>query len=61
MSSGAQHPVEPAAGLDFDDPLSLPSAGDTDRGWGEGRAGRGAGEAAADLERFLDEKPPHHL
>ncbi|MCM2579061.1 hypothetical protein [Streptomyces meridianus] len=47
-----------AAALIFDDPLSRPSADDTDAGWGE-RSSRGDG--AADLARFLAEKPPHHL
>lgn len=73
MTNRSQEPADPAARLQFDDPLSLRSADDTDSGWGEGRAGdggtgtgsgsRGArdGEADADLARFLDEKPPHHL
>jgi hypothetical protein len=46
-------------GLIFDDPLDQQSADDTDRGWGE-RPPAGGG-SAADLARFLDEKPPHHL
>lgn len=50
----------PAAALIFDDPLSQQSSDDTDRGWGD-RPGRSDGESAADLARFLDEKPPHHL
>ncbi|MEU2232638.1 hypothetical protein ACH4A8_12185 [Streptomyces vietnamensis] len=45
--------------LVFDDPLDQQSADDTDRGWGE-RPPTG-GDSAADLARFLDEKPPHHL
>jgi hypothetical protein len=49
---------EPAAALVFDDPLTRPSGDDTDEGWGERPA---AGGAAADLARFLDEKPPHHV
>ncbi|WP_406148219.1 hypothetical protein [Streptomyces sp. NBC_01012] len=44
--------------LIFDDPLDRQSADDTDQGWGE-RAPAGGG--AADLARFLDEKPPHHI
>lgn len=48
------------ASLIFDDPLSRPSGDDTDRGWGEGTDGRAEG-ADADLRRFLDEKPPHHI
>ncbi|MDT3398514.1 hypothetical protein RKE29_17980 [Streptomyces sp. B1866] len=58
----APGPREPAptaravpSALVFDDPLTQRSTDDTDRGWGE-RSG-----AAADLARFLDEKPPHHL
>ncbi|MER5890022.1 hypothetical protein ABT160_39880 [Streptomyces sp. NPDC001941] len=43
--------------LVFDDPLDQQSSDDTDRGWGE----RPSGDSAADLARFLDEKPPHHL
>jgi hypothetical protein len=51
-------PREPRpAALVFDDPLDQQSSDDTDRGWGE----RPDGGAAADLKRFLDEKPPHHL
>jgi hypothetical protein len=48
------------AALVFDDPLSRQSSDDTDRGWGE-RPTSSAAERAADLARFLDEKPPHHL
>ncbi|KOU36371.1 MULTISPECIES: hypothetical protein [unclassified Streptomyces] len=44
--------------LVFDDPLDQQSADDTDRGWGERPASAGS---AADLARFLDEKPPHHI
>ncbi|WP_149826268.1 hypothetical protein [Streptomyces tailanensis] len=50
---------EPRPALIFDDPLDQQSSDDTDRGWGE-RPGDG-GDSAADLKRFLDEKPPHHL
>lgn len=49
----------PHAGLVFDDPLDRRSADDTDQGWGDRPAPTGGG--AADLARFLDEKPPHHL
>ncbi len=52
-------PRDPKAALVFDDPLSRPSSDDSDHGWGE-RSGEG-GESAADLKRFLDEKPPHHI
>ncbi|WP_461028466.1 hypothetical protein [Streptomyces sparsus] len=52
----APKPQGKPAELDFGDPLSQQSADDTDRGWGERPAG-----GAADLARFLDEKPPHHL
>ncbi|MFI0981302.1 hypothetical protein ACH4SP_30370 [Streptomyces sp. NPDC021093] len=48
----------PRPRLVFDDPLDQQSSDDTDRGWGERPAGGGG---AADLARFLDEKPPHHL
>ncbi|MEU1120117.1 MULTISPECIES: hypothetical protein [unclassified Streptomyces] len=50
---------QPGHALIFDDPLSQQSSDDTDRGWGE-RAETGR-DSAADLARFLDEKPPHHL
>jgi len=53
-------PPDVAGSLVFDDPLSRPSSDDTDRGWGEG-AGGTSGGADADVARFLDEKPPHHL
>jgi hypothetical protein len=52
-------PADPAAELDFDDPLGRQSTDDTDRGWGERPSG--GGDSAADLARFLDEKPPHHI
>ncbi|MFJ6935554.1 hypothetical protein [Streptomyces sp. NPDC101132] len=47
----------PKPALIFDDPLDRQSSDDTDRGWGE----RPPADSAADLARFLDEKPPHHL
>ncbi|MFI8852599.1 hypothetical protein [Streptomyces sp. 891-h] len=53
-------PRDVAASLVFDDPLSRPSSDDTDWGWGEG-AGGTSGGGDADLARFLDEKPPHHI
>ncbi|MFC9592826.1 hypothetical protein [Streptomyces sp. NPDC056944] len=56
-SSSPENSPKPA--LVFDDPLDQQSADDTDRGWGE-RPPAG-GDSAADLARFLDEKPPHHL
>ncbi|WP_329457372.1 hypothetical protein [Streptomyces sp. NBC_01497] len=46
-------------GLVFDDPLDQRSADDSDDGWGE-RPAVNSG-TAADLARFLDEKPPHHI
>ncbi|MET9526098.1 hypothetical protein ACH49O_11475 [Streptomyces coeruleorubidus] len=52
-------PRAPKPALVFDDPLDQQSSDDTDRGWGERSDGGGGG--AADLKRFLDEKPPHHL
>ncbi|MEW2069822.1 hypothetical protein [Streptomyces sp. NPDC007346] len=56
----AQPPQEPKPKpvLIFDDPLDQQSADDTDRGWGERPSGS---SGAADLARFLDEKPPHHI
>ncbi|MDA5283136.1 hypothetical protein [Streptomyces sp. Isolate_45] len=51
-------PAKPKPRLVFDDPLDQQSSDDTDRGWGE-RAPAGGG--TADLARFLDEKPPHHI
>ncbi|MFF8284789.1 hypothetical protein ACF1DY_26525 [Streptomyces albus] len=60
----SSRPVPPrdnaGSALVFDDPLSRPSSDDTDRGWGEGARGDTRG-GEADLARFLDEKPPHHL
>ncbi len=53
----APEPRAPKPALVFDDPLDQQSSDDTDRGWGE----RSDGDSAADLRRFLDEKPPHHL
>ncbi|MFE6845909.1 hypothetical protein [Streptomyces sp. NPDC057686] len=50
--------AKPRPRLVFDDPLDQQSSDDTDRGWGERPP---AGGSAADLARFLDEKPPHHL
>lgn len=52
-------PSEPKAPLVFDDPLDQQSPDDTDRGWGD--RPRADSDSAADLKRFLDEKPPHHL
>ncbi|OMI39636.1 hypothetical protein [Streptomyces sparsogenes] len=54
-------PRDPPAALIFDDPLAQRSSDDTDRGWGERPAGGDTADSAADLARFLDEKPPHHL
>ncbi|MFI5676799.1 hypothetical protein [Streptomyces cellulosae] len=58
-TSSAPERREPNPALIFDDPLDQQSSDDTDRGWGE-RPGAG-GDSAADLKRFLDEKPPHHI
>ncbi|MFJ9414572.1 hypothetical protein ACIRPT_10455 [Streptomyces sp. NPDC101227] len=60
-TSGNTEMARPAArpaALIFDDPLDRQSSDDTDRGWGERPTASGS---AADLARFLDEKPPHHL
>ncbi|NXY95843.1 hypothetical protein HYE82_15870 [Streptomyces sp. BR123] len=66
--AGAESPADPQAGsaaprkprprLVFDDPLDQQSRDDTDHGWGERAPATGS---SADLARFLDEKPPHHL
>ncbi|MCN9242003.1 hypothetical protein NGF19_14585 [Streptomyces sp. RY43-2] len=56
--STAPEPREPKNVLIFDDPLDQQSSDDTDRGWGERP---GSDDSAADLKRFLDEKPPHHI
>ncbi|MET4924919.1 hypothetical protein P3L51_21600 [Streptomyces sp. PSRA5] len=52
-------PGPPKPPLVFDDPLDRQSSDDTDAGWGERPAA--SGNSAADLARFLDEKPPHHI
>ncbi|GAA3720823.1 hypothetical protein [Streptomyces tremellae] len=59
--AGAAPQAPPAARprLVFDDPLDQRAADDTDDGWGE-RPSAASG-SAADLARFLDEKPPHHI
>ncbi|MBV2356940.1 hypothetical protein KUM39_21620 [Streptomyces sp. J2-1] len=51
-------PRDPKPALVFDDPLDQQSSDDTDRGWGDRPTGD---SSAADLKRFLDEKPPHHI
>ncbi|GAA1349471.1 hypothetical protein [Streptomyces beijiangensis] len=65
MSANAPTPApapkpepKPKPKLVFDDPLDRQSSDDTDQGWGERPSG---GDSAADLARFLDEKPPHHV
>ncbi|MFD8306070.1 hypothetical protein ACFV29_27570 [Streptomyces sp. NPDC059690] len=58
-SAPAPEPRAPKPALIFDDPLDQQSSDDTDRGWGD-RPATGS-DSAADLKRFLDEKPPHHL
>jgi acetyl-CoA synthetase len=62
-----QRPMpDPLAALDFGDPLDQRAPDDADQGWGErlpedpDRGGSGGG-GAADLARFLNERPPHHL
>ncbi|WP_103501878.1 MULTISPECIES: hypothetical protein [Streptomyces] len=54
---------EPAASarLIFDDPLASPSRDDSDEGWGDRVPAAPGHGGAADLARFLDEKPPHHV
>jgi len=44
-------------GWENSDLLPETSSDETDAGWGE----RGSGSDPADLRRFLDDKPPHHL
>ncbi|MFJ6725778.1 MULTISPECIES: hypothetical protein [unclassified Streptomyces] len=58
-TADAARAPKPKPALVFDDPLDQQSADDTDRGWGERPPA--SGDSAADLRRFLDEKPPHHL
>jgi len=58
-------PAEPSetsarrARLRLDDVELVPeqTSDDTDAGWGRGAA---PGDKAAELRRYLDEKPPHH-
>ncbi|MGV9706339.1 hypothetical protein [Streptomyces sp. NPDC003483] len=57
--SGPARPAPRKPTLVFDDPLNRQSSDDTDRGWGE--RPDGDADSAADLRRFLDEKPPHHI
>ncbi|MGQ4515080.1 hypothetical protein [Streptomyces sp. DW26H14] len=63
--AGSPAPASPSSpsaarpGLVFDDPLDQRSADDTDDGWGERPAVKSG--TPADLARFLDEKPPHHI
>jgi hypothetical protein len=63
--AASPEPASPSAppsshpGLVFDDPLDQRSADDNDSGWGERPAVKGG--SVADLARFLDEKPPHHI
>ncbi|MER6088338.1 hypothetical protein [Streptomyces bluensis] len=57
-ASVPEPPEQTKAALVFDDPLDQQSSDDTDRGWGERPAD---GDSVADLKRFLDEKPPHHV
>ncbi|NJP66279.1 AMP-binding protein [Streptomyces spiramenti] len=51
----------PRARLDFEDPLAVGSRDDSDEGWGGRNDQQTVPGVAADLARFLDEKPPHHL
>ncbi|MDI2128762.1 hypothetical protein [Yinghuangia seranimata] len=46
-------------GFDGADLLPDRTADERDAGWGDERGT--ASDSAADLRRFLDEKPPHHL
>ncbi|MGW0391163.1 hypothetical protein ACWDYJ_09720 [Streptomyces sp. NPDC003042] len=58
QSARPEEKPRPKPRLVFDDPLDQQSSDDTDRGWGERPT---AGGSTADLARFLDEKPPHHI
>lgn len=61
-SAGTASPAASSgSGLVFDDPLSRPSADDSDRGWGDSGSGSASASAEDDFTRFLNEKPPHHL
>ncbi|MGP3967425.1 AMP-binding protein [Streptomyces sp. 6N223] len=54
---------ERLAALDFGDPLDQRAPDDADEGWGERLPEDPAlgGGGVADLARFLNERPPHHL
>ncbi|OEV05179.1 hypothetical protein [Streptomyces oceani] len=66
--SSEQPKAEPSAQLIFDDPLSQETSETAHRwgregsdAWGDGDS-RAEGDAeSADLARFLNEKPPHHV
>ena len=58
-SASAPAPRDPKDAIVFDDPLAQQSSDEMDQGWGDGPWITGG--SAADLARFLDEKPPHHL
>lgn len=51
---------KPERRLDLDDVELVPeqTTDDTDAGWSPG--GAPPGDKAAELRRYLDEKPPHH-
>lgn len=49
-----------AFGWEGSDMLPDVTGDERDRGWGDDR-GTADGTEDADLRRFLDEKPPHHL
>jgi hypothetical protein len=50
-------PKAPVA-LVFDDPFDRQSSDDTDEAWGDRPSVQ---SNVAELARFLDEKPPHHI
>lgn len=53
--SAPEPPAADGAGLVFDDPLDRQNPDSADTGWGDD------GRQDGDLERFLRERPPHHL
>jgi hypothetical protein len=50
--------LKPPAVLVFEDPFDYRSSDDTEEAWGDRLS---AQSTVADLARFLDEKPPHHI
>jgi acyl-CoA synthetase (AMP-forming)/AMP-acid ligase II len=63
MSTTPSSPPDRVTALDFGDPLDQRSPDDADEGWGERlpESPDGGGGGAADIARFLSERPPHHF